>query len=257
MQPTYGNPYGDPGYRRRYGARIDYYTPYAYAGVGQLPMAGHVQHQQLAGTGYGAPIGQGYGAPMTAYGTAMVPYHGLFDKDRDKDSERKPFWNTIGDAVLIGAAAVGGSLLVVATAGAVLPVGALIAGGTTLATGLTIGGGVVGAGVGAGLAGRRKKAALAAESAGVKLDLARKRKLGWQELATSSAVGAGNIGTAAATAPVEALTMVPGGVDPNALAAYDTTATSMGLYGVIAIMGIGLLGVLGWAFTRGSGRRVA
>ena len=246
--------YGDPGYRRRYGARIDYYTPYAYAGVGQLPATGypfgpgHFPQPQGPCPGPIA-VGQGYGAPMTTFGTA-VTYNGLFDRDNDRDKERKPFWNTVGDTALIGVLGIGGLMLAPILLPAALVAAAPVA--------VLAGGAVAGGALGAGLAGRRKKAAIAAEASGQKITLARARKLGWKEIATSSAAGAGNIGTAASTAPVDALTMVPGTTtDPAALAAYEAAQPSqLGLYAVIGVLGVAILGVVGWAFTRGSGRRV-
>lgn len=230
--------YGAPPYRQRYGSRIDYYTPHSYAG----PPVGCAHPMDRPGPA----VGQGYGAPMTTYGNAaIVPYGGLFDRDRDYDN--RPFWQTLGDTALVGILAAGGLML----APVLLPAAAVAAPVAVL-----VGGAAAGGAAGLATVARRKRATHGAEEAQGRLTLARKRKEGWREVATSSPVGAGMIGTAAATAPVQALTLTPTTTDPAAMAAYSEAPSQTGLYAVAAVLGIGMLGVIGWML-KGSTRRVS
>ena len=155
--------YGDPGYRRRYGARARYYNRYGYAGAGVGSNAGPV----AVSGGYGAPVDlsqleSGYNAHTASLYAG--PY-GLFGSKKRAEGEATPFWNTVGDILTVGA-------------------GALV-------------GGPAGAAVGAGIVAGRKAGKTATEKRLAAEGIETKTPLNLIGNRRLLPVGQGNIGTAA------------------------------------------------------------
>ena len=213
--------YGDPGYRRRYGARAVYYNRYGYAGP-----------TSVGGRAGPVTVGGGYGSPVNASSGTLAGY-GVW-----------PFTPKAG----IDEAKKGGKVL-----NTLLDVGAVL--------GATIVAGPVGAVAAVAVVSGRKAAATKRETAEQWHDEAMGvgRRQARAQIAVADAIGIGTVGTAAqpgqvtpgtiGAGPVLEYIPVPGAPGVAVEATPGVPAWAWGVGGVMVASGIA------FALTRGNRRR--